>query len=410
MPRPATGNIRVRQTAKNGASYAARFTAYGNREFITLGTEAEGWTMDRAERELTYILARVERGEWTPPKTESPAPPVGALKVVPTFHEFASDWYRLKEPEVRENTAAVYRWELSHHLLPYFADRRLDEITAEDVDRYRAAKIAEGVLSPESVNKTIRRLVAVFDLAIDYEHIQQNPAAGRKRLAKRQSVKQRWLEPDEMQAMVEAAGRVDRAPVAQGLPSRRPLIATLAWAGLRVGELIALRWEDVNMAEGTITVRESKTDAGCRDVDLQPELREELATWAAVTPFGEPRDRVFPSATGKALDRSRIRSRVIHGAAREAGIDTERLSPHAFRRGFASWLIAEGEDPAYVMDQMGHTSERMTMAVYARAVKRNRTSARSVRRAQAVAEATGFRDCLWTNADSAEPAAVTLGR
>ena len=55
---------------------------------------------------------------------------------------------------------------------------------------------------------------------------------------------------------------------------RRPLLATLAFAGLRVGELLALRWRDVDLATGRIHVRASKTDEGVRTVDLRPELQD----------------------------------------------------------------------------------------------------------------------------------------
>src|SRR4051794_27993674 len=78
-----------------------------------------------------------------------------------------------------------------------------------------------------------------------------------------------------------------------GLSVRRPLLATLAWAGLRVGEACALRWRDVHLAKGVTNVVESKTEAGIREADVQPELHEELTTWRARTPFSGRDDLVF---------------------------------------------------------------------------------------------------------------------
>lgn len=76
----------------------------------------------------------------------------------------------------------------------------------------------------------------------------------------------------------------------------RPIVATLAGAGLRVGEATALDWCDVSLASGTLIVRESKTDAGTgREVDLPVGLREELATWRARIPRSGPDDPVFVS-------------------------------------------------------------------------------------------------------------------
>ena len=81
-----------------------------------------------------------------------------------------------------------------------------------------------------------------------------------------------WLEPWQLCALLDAAGELDREDP-RSLPTRRPLLATLGWAGLRVGELIDLRWRCVDLAGGTLNVEQSKTAAGVRDVDLQPELR-----------------------------------------------------------------------------------------------------------------------------------------
>src|SRR5262245_1528438 len=74
--------------------------------------------------------------------------PVEAPPEVPTFHEFASEWFERHRPEWRENTAGDYKWSLSYHLLPFFRDHLLTQITPEEVDRYKAKKLREGKLSP----------------------------------------------------------------------------------------------------------------------------------------------------------------------------------------------------------------------------------------------------------------------
>jgi integrase len=99
---------------------------------------------------------------------------------------------------------------------------------------------------------------------------------------------------------------------------RRALLATLAFAGLRVGELLALQWTDVNLASGKIRVRQSKTSAGVRTVDVQPELRDELLSWKASTRHGEPSDFVFPTSTGRPDNRNNVRRRVLVRAVERA--------------------------------------------------------------------------------------------
>ena len=128
---------------------------------------------------------------------------------------------------------------------------------------------------------------------------------------------------------------------------------------MRVGELLALRWRDVDLATGRIHVRASKTDAGIRAVDLQPELRDELTTWKSDSRRSQAAELVFPTSTGQPDNRNSVRRRALVRAVERANaqIDADGgceplpagLSPHGLRRTFASWLVAEGEDPAYVM-------------------------------------------------------------
>ncbi|MFY9488866.1 MAG: site-specific integrase, partial [Solirubrobacterales bacterium] len=65
MARRATGKVIATQ-GKRGTSYALRFTAYGKRRYVTVGTREDGMTPERADRELQHVLADVERGIWQP--------------------------------------------------------------------------------------------------------------------------------------------------------------------------------------------------------------------------------------------------------------------------------------------------------------------------------------------------------
>src|SRR4051812_28360549 len=142
MARPATGQV-VERSGKRGTTFALRFRAYGKRQFITLGSSADGWTAEKARDELQNVLADVRRGIWRPPAPE----PVVEAPQDPTFHEFASEWLAAKRPELRESTAIAYEGELTLHLLPFLARHRLSQITTREVDRYRQAKVRENVLS-----------------------------------------------------------------------------------------------------------------------------------------------------------------------------------------------------------------------------------------------------------------------
>ena len=137
MARPASGQV-VRPTPGQPC-FALRFRAYGKREYVTLGKPEDGWTLAMAQRELAVVLRDVDLGTWRPPRPD-PAP---AKNTNPTFHEFASDWFAAKQLEIEKNTASSYANDLTNHLLPFFKDHRVSEITVAEVDRYRQSKVRE---------------------------------------------------------------------------------------------------------------------------------------------------------------------------------------------------------------------------------------------------------------------------
>jgi integrase len=122
MAPAAKGEVIVHER-RSGRTFALRFRAYGKRRYLTLGSAEEGWTRQRAEEELSNVLADVRRGIWRPPE---PGPVASGGGHDLTFHEFASEWLEaLRHEELKESTLGEYRWELSNHLLPFFAEHRL---------------------------------------------------------------------------------------------------------------------------------------------------------------------------------------------------------------------------------------------------------------------------------------------
>ncbi|HTB49790.1 MAG TPA: tyrosine-type recombinase/integrase [Solirubrobacteraceae bacterium] len=380
MPRPATGQVIVDERRRS-ATFGLRFRAYGKREYMTLGTAKEGWTRAKAETELQNILADVRRGIWQPPVVEV----VQAPRAMPTFHEFASEWFERQILEggqrgegLSEAGKAALGWVISNHLLPAFALRRLDQITVEDVDRYQLGKVREGKLSATSINKTLATLAAILESAVEYELIDRNPARGRRRRLPTTAPRRTWLDrADHIAALLDAAGQRDqKAKVCRG--QRRALLATLVFAGLRIGEALSLRWRDLDLARGTISVRDAKTDAGVRIVNILPILRDELGAYRArLDPTAAA--LVFGTATGHRQGATNVRRRVLAKAVEQANRQLTEdnaeplptgLTPHSLRRTFASLLFAIGETPPYVMAQMGHTTPNLTLAIYARQMNR----------------------------------------
>jgi integrase len=387
MARRATGAV-VERKRDRGRVYGLRFTAYGIRRFVTL---PDGTTHSQAEHELQNVLADVRRGVWRPDE-----PPAEATPPMPTFHVFASAWFENKRPELAAKTETDYRWRLSNHLLPYFQHLRLNEITVEQVDAYRSAKLREAQLreaqrlararvsgeaapkplSNSSINMTIRLLAAVLERAVEYGYIDRNPASGSKRLLRQAKPSRSYLQPDQVAALLTAARGLDTEARAGDTGRRRPLLATLTLAGLRISEGLDLRWRDVNLGARKLRVVQAKTEAGVREVDVSPTLAELLGEYRTRSRHTGSDDLVFPTANGQRDNPSNVRNRYLANAVEVANGTLAcdgaqaigKVTPHSLRRTFASLLLAAGADVPYVMAQLGHTDPKMTLGVYAKVI------------------------------------------
>ena len=353
--------------------------------------------------------------------------PSPARDVDPTFHDFASDWFATKELEVETNTANHYRNDLTNHLLPFFKDHHLSQITVVEVDRYRQQKVREAAeiaaasesgtpmmvsyvdhlgrryrrrarpLSPRSINMHIDLLAQILAVAVDHGHLPSNPAVGKRRRLKIAKPRPVHLDSAEQIAiLLEAAGELDRGEAVievqdrygrtwmQRQPvqttGRRAAIATLLLGGGRASATGAMLWRDVDLANGRFEVGRDKTDAGMREVDMLPLLREILTEHKAASERTGPNDPVFVTSTGKPRSRHNIRQDVVEAVVARANtlVDERGLQPlplgitsHKLRHTFASILVAIGRDPTYVMQQLGHTDPAFTLRVYAHTMRRN---------------------------------------
>jgi integrase len=360
VARPARGQV-VERRGKRGIVYALRFRAYGKRHHVTTDARSRA----EAEIELANILADVRRGIWRR-RVELPEPV--APQEEPIFWDLARGYVDRRSHEVDERTAEHWEWALNSHLRDYFGPRRPSGITAAVVDAYKAEKLREETLSAGSINKTLKVLAQILDDAIEYGYIETNPARGRKRRLKASRPKRTWLEIDEVRALLEAAGK------------HRALLATMILGGLRISELLALRWRDVDLAGARLKVQDSKTDAGERTIDLSPLLLDELKVHKATARFDQPADFVFATRNGTARNRSNVTRQILAKAIERANKTRvkaelsaiEGVTNHSLRRTYASLLYEAGASPAYVMAQMGHTSSALALEVYTKVMERKR--------------------------------------
>jgi len=418
MSNKSSGSV-IEREWKHGRGYALRFSAYGERRYLTLGFERDGWDMNRAEEELDNVMADVRRGIWVPPKKKARPKPqeIFEERQVPVFAPFARGLIDTRRGQVSEATTAYEEWALGH-LLGYFADWTLDEIDIEAVDNYRFHKVEEAAtrriaigrsrpkrdlggrplrpLSPSSINKTIDFLQWVLSVAQEYKHVTENAAQGRRRRLKEPQRRPVHLDTaGQIKALLDATADLDRNHLFR-CNDRQAIVGMLVLAGPRAHELCHLLWRDIDLTNHRILIRRSKTQAGLRDIRMLPLLRDILSAHKAHSYRSDPDDLVFPSGTGGMRDKDNLRSRVLAATLKrtdELLVDRgevplpKGVTAHKLRHTFASILIACGEDPISVMTQLGHTDPKFTLRVYAHAMGRD--SAERARLKVLVGESSG---------------------
>jgi integrase len=233
-------------------------------------------------------------------------------------------------------------------------------------------------LTAETINKTLKLLGQILDVAEERDLLARNPLRvnPRRRKLKVRHPTAVWLDrAHQINALLDAAGQLDReAREDRRHVGRRAILATLTFAGLRIGELCDLRWRDVELGAGRLRVRRSKTDAGTRYVDLLPALRDELAEHRARHSDAGQLTPVFATSTGERMSERNIAQRVLEPAIVRANELLEGnghaplpegLTLHKLRHTCCSLLFVCGYELPRVMAMLGHADATTTLRVYA---------------------------------------------
>ena len=152
-------------------------------------------------------------------------------------------------------------------------------------------------------------------------------------------------------------------------------------SGARQGELLGLKWSDVDWENNQIHIKRTfnnqrwykpKSKASNRKISLGPSMMRELKKWRLACPLSDL-DLVFPNEAGKPINHNNLVNRHFEPALKKAGI--ERIRFHDLRHTYASLLVEQGENITYIQKQLGHSSPSVTLNVYAHLVKPDNQSA-----------------------------------
>lgn len=211
--------------------------------------------------------------------------------------------------------------------------QRAKEISRKTVAEYISTR--SETVAPGTVQKEVSVLKHALRLAVEWELLNNNPAQG-ARLPKLPEGRTRYLSPTELKAALEAAPEWMRAP-----------LALAAFTGMRRGELLGLRWADVDLDARRIYLRETK-NGSLRVLALNGLALGVLSS----LPQGSPIDLVLADVDGKKLS---VYTRRIFQS-----LGIAQASFHSLRHTAASWLVMQGVDLYAVGQLLGHRTPRMT--------------------------------------------------
>jgi len=312
----------------------------------TIGSVAELPSRRQAERVMARRMQRVNSA-------------LCSSRPVRRFADFVrDDWEPVMLPTMKYATQKSYRYFVRAHLIPALGDLALPEISRQQIQAMLNAKLADG-LAWETVHHVQCGLSRILGTAVEWGYIEANPVRMTRLPRRSRTQHKAVLTPEQLRLLL-----------AQLPEPARSLVLLLVLSGLRIGELLALRWRNVDLGAALLRVEETvyeghfdepKSKHSTRLVPLAPLARAVLAArFQKVS--GDPEALVFPSRKGTVLDRRTLLSRQLKPAAKDTGLGN--VSWHLLRHSNATLHDSIGTPLGTVQALLGHSSSDITRLVY----------------------------------------------
>ncbi|KMY43382.1 hypothetical protein AC622_03195 [Bacillus sp. FJAT-27916] len=292
-----------------------------------------------------------------------------------TFLEFIKEWFEFYRRNV-EKTTAQNRWPLiKNHIVPYFEGKRLDKITPRMLDDFYSKKLGEG-LSGKTVRELHNLLNRAFSQAVKWSYLQNNPVANATppRVVKKEMVV--WDEGELKRFLRLIESRDDYA-----------LYLLLITTGMRKGELLGLKWCDVDFDKGKLHIRRSlcrvngeglvlknpKTTQSNRQISISSYVRDVLRKHyekqqkviKAYQGHFNLEELVFCNSKGTFKDPNNLLREFNH-IIKTASLP--KVTIHNLRHLHATLMLKNGENPKVVSERLGHSRIGITMDTYSHVV------------------------------------------
>jgi integrase len=281
-----------------------------------------------------------------------------------TFESFASGLWQsyLENRNVKPSTVYSYQSMLNRYLLPSFGKRRLEEVTTVDLTQF-FTKLRRK-LAPKYALNLYALLRTMFEVATEYDLIASSP------------VRRKLHRPHGESKEKPGLGAAQIRQIIDNVPAQhRPLFLLAAVTGLRLGEVLAVRWGNIDFLDQILSVTHSlwrdqlvkpKTEASARSIHLPASLVDVLLSHKDRSPFTGPADFVFCKRDGAPLDPNYLRKKVLYPAMELAGIERRARAHgfHMFRHSAGSIVHAKTGDLKLAQELLGHARISTTSDIY----------------------------------------------
>jgi integrase len=276
------------------------------------------------------------------------------------FAAFVELYEKDIKPRLRQNTWETKENIIQKKLLPYFGNKRMNEITAKDIIQWQNEMMSMRGKNGKSFSatylKTLHNQVsAIFNHALRFYDLKSNPAAKAGSIGKKEAKDMLFWTKDEY---------LKFADVMMDKPISYYAFEMLYWCGLRMGELLALTPADFDFVKSTVTISKSyqrinsediitepKTPKSNRTISMPDFLNQEMQEYIKSIYGCTPTDRIFP------ITKSYLHHEMDRGA-KQSGV--KRIRVHDLRHSHISLLIDMGFSAVAIADRAGHESIDIT--------------------------------------------------
>jgi len=269
----------------------------------------------------------------------------------------------------RPGSAETYGSKLRTHVIPAFGKKRLSEISRWEVQSFLADKLRLGY-SAAHVHAMKTTLSKVMQSAVEWRFIEENPTRGCRVARQGLAKKRTFLNADQIRLLCAA------------LPEPcRSVVAVAVLTGLRIGEILGLRWGRVDLLDNVLAVEESysgrfgppKTQSSRRTIPISRALHGVLADQKAHSERTGESDLVFSTRIGTPLSPKNLRNRMLEPTRQALGLP--HTSWHTFRYTHATWLSEAQVPPRIAQSILGHSDVSMTLNIYTQVIPESQRTA-----------------------------------